>query len=96
MEYSYNSPPLVGGVRGGDKCIIMKVSIIETRGVIWEGMAKRAILPAKDGQICVLDNHQPFLVCLKEGAVRLPEMETQIKDGIALMNANELKVFVEF
>ena len=74
----------------------MKVSIIETRGVIWEGMAKRAILPAKEGQICVLDNHQPFLARLKEGVIRLPEMETQIKDGIAVMNANELKVFVEF
>ena len=74
----------------------MKVSIIETRGIFWEGMAKRAILPAKDGQMCVLDNHQPFLARLKEGVVHLPEMETQIKEGIALMNANELKVFVEF
>ncbi|HLD40671.1 MAG TPA: hypothetical protein VJA84_00670 [Candidatus Omnitrophota bacterium] len=74
----------------------MSVSIIETRGVIWEGMAKRVVLPAKEGQICVLDNHQPFLARLKEGVIRLPEMETTVKDGVAVMNANELKVFVEF
>jgi len=74
----------------------MKVSIIETRGVIWEGRPKRVVLPAKEGQICVLDNHQPFMARLKEGVIRLPEMETQIKDGIAAMNSNELKVFVEF
>ncbi len=74
----------------------MKVSIIETRGIVWEGLARRAVLPAREGQICVLDKHQPFLARLKEGVIRLPEMETQIKDGIAAMNSNELKVFVEF
>lgn len=74
----------------------MRVSIIETRGIVWQGISAKAILPTPEGPMCVLDFHQPFLSRLAKGNIRLPEMETAIKEGVALMNNNELKVFVEF
>ena len=73
----------------------MKVSILEPRGVIWEGMSKQVILPAADGQMSVLDLHQPFLVRLKSGRIKTSGIETKIKEGIAFMRANELKIVVE-
>ncbi|KKT06430.1 MAG: ATP synthase epsilon chain [Parcubacteria group bacterium GW2011_GWA2_43_17] len=73
----------------------MKVSILEPRGIIWEGMSRQVILPAADGQMSVLDFHQPFFVRLKSGQIKAGGMETNIKEGIAFMRANELKIVVE-
>jgi hypothetical protein len=49
----------------------MRLSILEPRRVIFEGNAREVILPAEDGEICVLDFHQPFLYSLRSGNVRI-------------------------
>jgi len=49
----------------------MRLSILEPRRVVFEGNAKEVILPAEDGEICVLDFHQPFLYSLRSGNVRI-------------------------
>ncbi|MBU0709701.1 MAG: hypothetical protein KJ793_03205 [Candidatus Omnitrophica bacterium] len=73
----------------------MQISILEAKGTIWEGNAKEAILPTSEGEMCVLDFHQPFLVKLKKGELHFPGKKIAIKYGIAFMKGNSLKVFVE-
>jgi len=73
----------------------MRVSVLEPKGTIWEGNAKEIILPTEDGEVCILDFHQSFLMRLKKGIIRLPDRRTAIKDGVAFMRSNALKIFVE-
>lgn len=73
----------------------MQVRILEPKGLIWQGMTKKVILPAQEGEICVMDFHQPFFIKLKKGYVKSPENRTLIKDGLAFMEGNELRIFVE-
>ena len=73
----------------------MQVRIIEPKKVIWEGSSKEVRLPAQDGEVCVLDFHQPFISRLRKGVVRCKNNRTAIKDGVAFMRHNELTLFVE-
>ncbi|MFZ2602841.1 MAG: hypothetical protein WAX79_02430 [Candidatus Omnitrophota bacterium] len=49
----------------------MRLSILEPRKIIFEGNAKEVILPGEDGEICVLDFHQPFLLGLRSGNIKI-------------------------
>ncbi len=73
----------------------MQVSILEPKKIVWEGQAKEVCLPAEDGEVCVLDFHQPFLIRLRKGVVRSDKTRTAIKDGIAFLRGNSLILFVE-
>jgi F0F1-type ATP synthase epsilon subunit len=48
----------------------MQVNILEPKGIIWKGRSKEVILPVEDGEVCILDFHQPFLIRLRKGDVR--------------------------
>jgi len=63
--------------------------------MLWQGLTKKVILPAVEGQMCVLDFHQPFLVKLKSGFIESEENNTQIDEGIAFMHNNELTLLVK-
>lgn len=60
-------------------------------------------MPTEEGDICVLDFHQPFLVRLTKGDIRLgvmsreplPVNKISIRDGVARMSGNELIMLVE-
>ncbi len=73
----------------------MQFSILEPKGIIWQSRTKLVVLPTTDGEISVLDFHQPFLVKLIKGYIKSPEKSILIKSGIAFLQSNELKVFVE-
>jgi len=73
----------------------MRVSIFEYNKMLWQGLTKQVILPAVEGQMCVLDFHQPFLVKLKEGYIESEENNTRIHEGIAFMHNNELTLMVK-
>lgn len=73
----------------------MYISILEPKGVIWQGSVKKTILPAQEGEVCILDSHQSFFMRLKKGEIRVVNQRVSVKEGIAFMRANELKVFVE-
>ncbi|MBN2831216.1 MAG: ATP synthase epsilon chain [Candidatus Omnitrophica bacterium ADurb.Bin205] len=73
----------------------MRVSILEPKGAIWEGMANQVMLPAEEGQMCVLDFHQPFVVRLTSGSIAFADMKIAVKDGIAYMRSNSLTVFAQ-
>ena len=73
----------------------MKISILEPKGAIWQGMVTEVNLPAFDGQMCVLDFHQPFLVRLRKGDIFFSNRRVAVKDGIAFMRSNNLIVFAQ-
>jgi F0F1-type ATP synthase epsilon subunit len=80
----------------------MRFSILDPKKAVWQGMAKRVTLPAVDGEMCVLDFHQPFVVRLNKGKIffsgeNLPARQAgiPIKDGIAFMRSNSLTVFAQ-
>ena len=73
----------------------MQVSILEPKKIVWEGRAKEVRLPAEDGEVCVLDFHQPFLIRLRKGVIRSDQESTAIKDGLAFLSSNNLILFVE-
>ena len=73
----------------------MRFSILEPKKAIWQGMSKKVILPAEEGEMCVLDFHQPFVVRLKKGNISFLDKQIPVKDGIAFMRANNLVVFAQ-
>lgn len=73
----------------------MQVSILEPKKIVWEGQAKEVRLPTADGDVCVLDFHEPFLIRLRKGVVRSDKIRTAIKDGVAFLRSNKLILFVE-
>lgn len=73
----------------------MRLSIMEYNRMLWQGLTKRVTLPAVEGQMCVLDFHQPFLVKLKKGYIESDENNTLINEGVAFMHNNELTLLVK-
>lgn len=81
----------------------MRISVLNPRQTLWQGRASQALLPTEDGEICVLDFHQPFLVRLGKGTIRLGEQilkqaplkKISVSDGVARMRGNELLILIE-
>lgn len=74
----------------------MQLSILEPKGVLWQGKAKEVILPTEEGEVSVLDFHQPFFMRLRKGDVRFSgEERISIQGGLAFMQSNELTLFVD-
>lgn len=86
----------------------MRVSIQTAVSILYEGNVKEIILPGHDGEIGIMDFHQPFLYCLRKGYIHIrgiwlssagrgqkTELNISIKSGIAKMIANELMLLVE-
>jgi len=81
----------------------MQVSILSPREIRWQGRVNDLILPTEDGEMCVLDFHQPFLARLTKGDIRFGVLSRQasaipnisVKDGLAHMHGNELTILIE-
>jgi len=73
----------------------MRVSILEPKKVVWQGNSKKVILPAREGEMCVLDFHQPFVVRLGKGKIISSGGHIPVRDGIAFMRSNTLNIFIQ-
>jgi F0F1-type ATP synthase epsilon subunit len=73
----------------------MRISILEPKGAIWQGMVNKISLPASEGEMCVLDFHQSFVVRLRKGNILFSNTRISVKDGIAFMKSNNLTVFAQ-
>lgn len=49
----------------------MKVDIVATDSVLWEGEAASVVVPAVDGDLGILPGRQPLLAVLRPGEVRI-------------------------
>ena len=69
---------------------------IKMATIIKEEMVSFAILPSEEGEISILDFHQPLIACLKKGLIRLGEGFTlKIERGLARIKGNKLVILVE-
>ncbi|MDD5654351.1 MAG: hypothetical protein PHR91_01760 [Candidatus Omnitrophica bacterium] len=82
----------------------MEVNIITAQKNLLQEEAIEVILPGADGELSVMDFHQPFLYYLRGGQVRVisrvkkgkqAEKKIPIKRGIANFQGNALTLIVE-
>jgi len=75
---------------------MFKVRILTPQSAIYLGLATEVVLPSKDGEISVLDFHQPIISRLCPGTINIDKKWFfDIKDGVAYLGDDELKVIVE-
>ncbi|MFA5362989.1 MAG: hypothetical protein WC335_07100 [Candidatus Omnitrophota bacterium] len=77
---------------------MFKVSVldIKTASTIFQELVSVVVLPGEEGELSILDFHQPIIACLTEGAIKIDKRPgVVIKGGIASMKNNELVVLAE-
>ena len=77
---------------------MFKVSVldIKTASTIFQKLVSVVVLPGEEGELSILDFHQPIISCLKDGMIKIDNIAPMdIKGGIASMQDNELIVLVE-
>jgi F0F1-type ATP synthase epsilon subunit len=88
----------------------VKIIILDAHETLFDGVVSEATLPVTDGQMTVMDDHEPMFFVLGPGAISLKSRSRQlgqklpgsggtaplsIRRGMARMRANELLVLVE-
>ena len=77
---------------------MFKLSVldIKTAATIFQELVSQVVLPGEEGELSILDFHQPIISCLKDGIIRIDSKPPMvIKGGIASMQDNKLTVLVE-
>jgi len=79
---------------------MFSVSILDLKKavLIFEELVSGIVLPGEEGELSILDFHQPIISCLKKGVIKIDAEKPvfiKIKEGIAGMNGKELVVLVE-
>ena len=77
---------------------MFKVTVLDitTTVSIFQGLTSSVVLPGGEGELSILDFHQPIISCLKAGMIKINEIPSiEIKSGVAKMKGNELVILVE-
>ncbi|OGX19851.1 MAG: hypothetical protein A3K83_07415 [Omnitrophica WOR_2 bacterium RBG_13_44_8b] len=75
---------------------MFKVTVLTPQEELYVGLAEEVILPTEDGQLSILDFHQPIVTRLSAGTIQIDERWSfKIKDGIAKMSGVELVGIVQ-
>lgn len=77
---------------------MFSISILDAKTTVtlFKGMASCVVLPGEEGELSVMDFHQPVVACLKEGIIKVDDAHSvYIKKGIARMEGSELSILVE-
>lgn len=75
---------------------MFKVTILTPQEELYIGLALKVIIPTEDGQLTLLDFHQPLLTRLTKGTISIDDRWLfAIKDGIAKMSGFELVGIVQ-
>ncbi len=69
------------------------VRLISLQDELYTGLAQEVILPTMDGQLTILDFHQPIVSRLSAGVICIDKRK--IKDGIIKMSGIELMGIVQ-
>ena len=82
----------------------MGISVLDVQHTIFQGAVWEAVLPATDGELSILDDHESIFVALGKGLIRLVPMgktgthdlkPIRVHRGLARMRNNELIILVE-
>ncbi|OQX53412.1 MAG: hypothetical protein B5M48_03450 [Candidatus Omnitrophica bacterium 4484_213] len=75
---------------------MFKVTIINPREILYLGLGEEVVLPTEEGELTLLEFHQPLLTRLHKGTIKVDKRWFfSIKDGIAHMRRDELVAIVE-
>jgi len=74
---------------------IFKVSIFDQGRKLYDAVASQVTLPGVEGELAVLDFHGPMISLLKTGRISVDGKYLPIRQGVALVDRNELLVLVE-
>jgi len=76
---------------------MFNVSILDIKTAlpIFQELVKCVILPGDEGELSILDFHQPIIARLKKGIIKVDRERISIQKGIANMQDNELVILVE-
>jgi len=69
----------------------MKARILSKERVYFEGEIKSALLPTKEGQIEILENHAPIFALLKEGKISKKDKIVVLVTGNGLKDVESAK-----
>lgn len=75
--------------------LLLKVTLITPREVIFEGHASSVRLPGEKGVFEVQPNHKRLLSRLTRGAVGIDGHFLTIRRGVAKVGLNEVSIIVE-
>lgn len=75
--------------------MLLNVSVLNPAGVIFEGKAKRVILPGEEGVFEILPFHKRILSRLITGRVMVDERGIAIKRGIVKADQNNITIILE-
>lgn len=75
--------------------MLLDVSVLSPKEVIYEGKAKSVTLPGEAGIFEVLVFHRPILSRLISGMLFIDEQGLLIQRGIAKVSQNKVMVIVE-
>jgi F-type H+-transporting ATPase subunit epsilon len=73
----------------------LKVKVLELEKKLFDGEVERVVLPAANGEMCLLPNHISIITTLKEGALKVfkPNSEyplvVRLKGGICSFSSNK-------
>lgn len=74
---------------------MFKVSIFDQERKLYEDRAYQVSLPGAEGELTVLDFHAPMISLLKAGRISVDGKYLLIRQGVAMVDRNELVVLVE-
>ncbi len=74
---------------------MLEVLFITPQRIIFEGKAKRVIMPAEFGVCTILPYHRNFLSRLLSGWITIDKKEYPIKRGIVKVDRNEVVIIGE-
>jgi len=75
---------------------MFKVNLLTPQEELYVGLALKVILPTEEGQLTILDFHQPLLARLTKGTISIDDRWFfPIKDGIVKMSGLELAGIVQ-
>jgi F0F1-type ATP synthase epsilon subunit len=75
---------------------MFKVKILDYKEVLYSGQATEVILSSEEGEIAIMDFHQPILSRLSKGIINIDrELLFKIKDGVSCFKKGELSAIVE-
>ncbi|MDD5020108.1 MAG: hypothetical protein PHH75_00665 [Candidatus Omnitrophica bacterium] len=60
----------------------MKIQVLNATGIIFEGAVSQVILPGVDGELSMMDDHEPIFVALKRGFVFLTPLAKKFGFGV--------------
>ncbi|MBM6700091.1 F0F1 ATP synthase subunit epsilon [Bifidobacterium pullorum subsp. saeculare] len=84
----------------GSESPTMQVNIVAADRPVWHGEARSVTIPASEGGMGILPNHEPVLTVIKQGMVTVVSADgtrqtLEVADGFISFDSNKLTVAVE-